>query len=204
VATDIALPESFKMELTMLVQIDKGRKFLLIIALLAVTFVAAPARAQVTDSESVTMKASIEAIDKTARTVTLKGPRGNLVTLQAGESFKRFDQLKVGDVVTATFTLAVAARIRKPGDPEPKEVKESLTPLTEKVGAKAYAEQTITVSVEEIDRTAPSVTVKTPDGRVLSFRVKNAANLKNLKVGDQVDITVSLGLLLSVDPPPAG
>jgi len=192
------------MELTMLGQINKGRTFLVMIALLAVAFVAAPARAQVTDSESVTMKASIEALDKTARTVTLKGPRGNLVTLQAGESFKRFDQLKVGDVVTATFTLAVAARIRKPGDPEPKEVKESLTPLTEKVGAKAYAEQTITVSVEEIDRTAPSVTVKTPDGRVLSFRVKNAANLQNLKVGDQVDITVSLGLLLSVDPPPTG
>ncbi|HXQ71187.1 MAG TPA: hypothetical protein VN844_11900 [Pyrinomonadaceae bacterium] len=188
----------------MLGQINKGRTFLVMIALLAVAFVAAPARAQVTDSESVTMKASIEALDKTARTVTLKGPRGNLVTLQAGESFKRFDQLKVGDVVTATFTLAVAARIRKPGDPEPKEVKESLTPLTEKVGAKAYAEQTITVSVEEIDRTAPSVTVKTPDGRVLSFRVKNAANLQNLKVGDQVDITVSLGLLLSVDPPPTG
>lgn len=185
-------------------QINKGKAFLPMIALLAVAFVAAPVRAQVAEAESVTMKASIEAIDKTARTVTLKGPRGNLVTLQAGEAFKRFDQLKVGDVITATFTLAVAARIRKPGDPEPKEVKESLTPLTEKVGAKAYAEQTITVSVEEIDRTAPSVTVKTPDGRVLSFRVKNVANLKGLKVGDQVDVTVGLGLLLSVDPPPAG
>lgn len=188
----------------MLGQINKGRTFLLTIAVLAVAVVATPVRAQVSESESVTMKASIEVIDKTARTVTLKGPRGNLVTVQAGESVKRFDQLKVGDVVTATFTLAVAARIRKPGDPEPKEVKESLTPLTEKVGAKAYAEQTITVSVEEIDRTAPSITVKTPDGRVLSFRVKNVANLKNLKVGDQVDITVRLGLLLSVDPPPAG
>ncbi|HEY0730336.1 MAG TPA: hypothetical protein VGD38_19780 [Pyrinomonadaceae bacterium] len=182
----------------------KYRAFLPTIALLAVAFIAAPAQAQVSDSESVTMKASVEAIDKTARTLTLKGPRGNLVTLQAGEGFKRFDQLKVGDVVTATYTLAVAARIRKPGDPQPREVKEALTPLTEKVGAKAYVEQTITVSVEEIDRTAPSVTVKTSDGRVLSFRVKNVANLKELKVGDTVDITVNLGLLLSVDPPPAG
>jgi len=188
----------------MLGHIKNTRAFLSTIALLAVAFVAAPARAQVSESESVTMKASIEALDKTARTLTLKGPRGNLVTLQAGQDFKRFDQLKVGDVVTATFTLAIAARIRKPGDPEPKEVKESLTPLTEKVGAKAYAEQTITVSIEEIDRTAPSVTVKTSDGRVLSFRVKNAANLQGLKVGDQVDVTVGLGLLLSVDPPPAG
>jgi hypothetical protein len=188
----------------MLGQINKGRTFVLIVALLAVAFVATPTRAQVSESESVTMKASIEAIDKTARTMTLKGPRGNLVTLQAGPDFKRFDQLKVGDVITATFTLAVAARIRKPGDPEPKEVKESLTPITEQVGAKAYVEQTVTVSVEEIDRTAPSIKVKTSDGRVLSFRVKNVANLKGLKVGDMVDVTVGLGLLLSVDPPPAG
>lgn len=181
------------------------RKYALMIAtLVAITSMVAPARAQVTDSDSVTMKASIEAIDKTARSVTLKGPRGNLVTVYASDTFTRFDQLKVGDIVTATFTVAVAARIRKAGDPEPKEVKETSTVFKEKIGGKAYAEQTITVSVEEIDRTAPSVTVKTPDGRIVSFRVKNAANLKNLKVGDQVDVTVGLGLLLSVDPAPAG
>lgn len=176
---------------------------LMAIVLVTIAMLAAPARAQVSDSESVTMKASIEAIDKTGRSVTLKGPRGNLVTVHADETVKRFDQLKVGDVVTATITVAVAARIRKAGDPEPKVVQETSEVLKDKIGAKTYGEQTVTVSVEEIDRTAPSVTVKTSDGRILSFRVKNAANLKNLKVGDQVDVTVGLGLLLSVDPAPA-
>ena len=175
---------------------------LMVAAVVAMTVVTS--RAQVSESDSVTMKASIEAIDKTLRSVTLKGPRGNLVTVYADDSFKRFDQLKVGDIVTATITLAVAARIRKAGDPEPKEMKESSTVFKEKIGGKAYAESIVTVTIEEIDRTAPSVTVKAPDGRILSFRVKNAANLKNLKVGDQVDITVGLGLLLSVDPAPAG
>src|SRR5262245_16522 len=184
--------------------IRKRRSFLRAIVLVTIALGAGPARAQVSDSESVTMKASIEAIDKTARSITLKGPRGNLVTVHADESVKRFDQLKVGDVVTATITVAVAARIRKAGDPAPKDAKETSEILKDKIGAKAYGEQTITVSVEEIDRTAPSVTVKTEDGRIVSFRVKNAANLKNLKVGDQVDITVGLGLLLSVDQAPGG
>lgn len=175
---------------------------LVIAAVMVTTIIAAPSRAQVSDQDSVTMKASIEAIDKTLRSVTLKGPRGNLVTVYAEDSFKRFDQLKVGDVVTATITVAVAARIRKAGDPEPKEAKDSSEVFKEKIGGKAYTESTVTVSIEEIDRTAPSVTVKAPDGRILSFRVKNAANLKNLKVGDQVDVTVGLGLLLSVDPAP--
>ena len=177
------------------------KKYELMIVL-ALVFISVPARAQVSDSDSVTMRASIEAIDKTARSVTLKGPRGNLVQVYADDSFKRFDQLKVGDIVTATITIAVAARIRKPGDPEPKELKETASVFKEKIGGKAYAEQTITVSIEEIDRTAPSVTVKTADGRIVSFRVKNVDNLKNLKVGDQVDVTVGLGLLLSVDPAP--
>jgi hypothetical protein len=177
---------------------------LFVSTLITAGLLARTVQGQVSDSESVTMKASIEAIDKTARSLTLKGPRGNLVTLHATENLKRFDQLKVGDVITATFTLAVAARIRKPGEPEPKEVKDAFTPFKDKLGGKAYAEQTVTVSVEEIDRSASSVTVKTSDGRVLSFRVKNAANLQNLKIGDQVDITVGLGLLLSVDSPPAG
>ena len=82
--------------------------FLWAVVLVTIALATVPARAQVTDSESVTMKASIEAIDKTARSVTLKGPRGNLVTVHADESFKRFDQLKVGDVITATITVAVA------------------------------------------------------------------------------------------------
>jgi Cu/Ag efflux protein CusF len=174
-----------------------------VLLLLMLALMAVGVRAQVSDSESVTMKASIEAIDKTARTITLKGPRGNLVMVHADETIKRFDQLKVGDVVTATITVAVAARIRKAGDPEPKS-KASSEILKDKIGAKDYAEETITVSVEEIDRMAPSVTVKTSDGRIVSFRVKNIANLKNLKVGDQVEVTVGLGLLLSVDPAPAG
>jgi hypothetical protein len=174
-----------------------------VLLLLMLALLALGVRAQVSDSESVTMKASIQAIDKTARTITLKGPRGNLVMVHADETVKRFDQLKVGDVITATITVAVAARIRKAGDPEPKS-KESSEILKDKIGAKEYSEETITVSVEEIDRTAPSVTVKTSDGRIVSFRVKNIANIKNLKVGDQVEVTVGLGLLLSVDPAPAG
>lgn len=118
------------------------RKSVLLLLMLAL--MAVGVRAQVSDSESVTMKASIEAIDKTARTITLKGPRGNLVMVHAAETVKRFDQLKVG-VITATITVAVAARIRKAGDPEPKS-KASSEILKDKIGAKDYSEETITVS----------------------------------------------------------
>jgi Cu/Ag efflux protein CusF len=152
-------------------------------------------------SESVTAKATVEAIDKTNRIVTLKGPEGNLVMVKADPSVKRFDELKVGDVVTATYTESIAVKVRKPGEPDPDKNIETVTPRPgTKPGATVTREQTITVTVEDIDRTAPSVTVKGPEGKVMSFRVRDPQRLEGVKVGDKVDITYTQSMLLKADP----
>ena len=44
------------------------------------------------------------------------------------------------------------------------------------------------------------MTIKTADGRVLTFRVENPKNLEKVKVGDTVDVTYTQGLLLKADP----
>ena len=156
------------------------------------------------DSASVTVKATIEAIDKTDRRLTLKGPEGNSVIVQAGENVKRFDQLKVGDEVTATYTESIAVRVRKPGDPVPAQVKNSVkSRASGKPGVTVTAERTLSVTIQEIDRTAPSVTVKGPEGRVHSFRVEDVKNIEGLKVGDTVDITFTVAALLKADTPAA-
>lgn len=152
-------------------------------------------------SESVTVKATVESIDKPNRTVTLKGPEGNLVALQVDPSVKRFDELKVGDVVTATYTESIAVKVRKPGEPDPDINSETVTSHKGvKPGGTVKREQTITVTVEDIDRTAPSVTVKGPEGHVMTFRVRDPKRLEELKVGDKVDITFTQALLLKADP----
>jgi Cu/Ag efflux protein CusF len=152
-------------------------------------------------SESVTAKATVEAIDTTNRIVTLKGPKGNLVMLKADPSIKRFDELKVGDVVTATYTESIAVKVRKPGEPDPDKNTETVTSgKGVNPGGTVTREQTITVTVEDIDRTAPSVTVKGPEGNVMSFRVRDPKRLEDLKVGDKVDITFTQALLLKADP----
>lgn len=150
-------------------------------------------------TDSVTIKATIEAIDATAKTVTLKGPKGNLVEVD-GSGFPRFNQLKVGDVVTATYSESLAVRVRKPGDPAPTAGSTAVTPRAEGPGATAARQRTVTVVVQEIDPTVPSVTIKTSDGRVLSFRVQNPKNLEGVKVGDKVDVTYTEALLLKADP----
>jgi hypothetical protein len=57
-----------------------------------------------------------------------------------------------------------------------------------------------TVTIEEIDLATPAVKVKTQDGAHLSFRVHDKNNLKKVKVGDQVKVTETAALMISVDP----
>jgi hypothetical protein len=60
------------------------------------------------------LTATVEAIDYAKRTVTLKGPEGNTVTLKVDESAKDFKNVKKGDQVVARFTEAVAISVQKP------------------------------------------------------------------------------------------
>ncbi|MGI9534506.1 MAG: hypothetical protein ACR2NW_06115 [Thermodesulfobacteriota bacterium] len=61
--------------------------------------------------ETVDVLAEISAIDKKTREVSITGPMGNSITLQADESIENFDKLKVGDKVHARYTEAVAIEI---------------------------------------------------------------------------------------------
>lgn len=173
-------------------------------ALVVASYLAAPALAAAQDpkpiTESVTISATIEAIDQTSKKVTLKGPKGNYVEVD-GSSFPRFSQLKVGDVVTATYSESLAVHIRKAGEPAPPAASADVTQRGKGPGATATQRQTMTVTIQAIDPKSPSVTVKTSDGRVLSFRVQDPKNLELVKVGDTVDVTYTQALLLKADPP---
>jgi hypothetical protein len=64
--------------------------------------------------EVVDVAATVHAIDKKKRTVTLKGPHGKLITTKVDKSVKGFDSLKVGDTIHARYTEAIAISVEKP------------------------------------------------------------------------------------------
>ena len=68
-------------------------------------------------SQTVTVLAPILAIDTTNNTITVKGPRGNVVELDVvrPEHQARLSQLKVGDILRVAFTEAVAVSVRPKG-----------------------------------------------------------------------------------------
>jgi hypothetical protein len=68
-------------------------------------------------AEGASITATVEAIDYDKRTVDLKGPKGNVVTLKVGPEAKNFNQVKVGDRVTARYFDSIAIQVRKPNEP---------------------------------------------------------------------------------------
>jgi Cu/Ag efflux protein CusF len=67
-----------------------------------------------------------------------------------------------------------------------------------KPGGTIAAQETATVTIKAIDPKLPSVTVLTEDKRTVSMKVEDKKNLKDLKVGDKVEITYTEAVMISV------
>ena len=175
------------------------RRLMLLVLYIAVP-VGAFGQKAVTRGEALEMTAEIVAIDKDARVVTLEAEDGEIEEIVCGPDVTRFDELKVGDKVTFRYYESIVSHIRKPGDPAP--APSGAPTAVRGTGPKpsgTFSQQmSATVTVTEIDAKVPSVTVKTEDGRTMSFKVEDKKNLEGVKVGDRVDITYTAALMITV------
>ena len=64
--------------------------------------------------EAVDVSATIAAIDKKKRMVTLEMPDGRMVNTKVDKSVKAFETLKKGDSVHARYTEAIAISVERP------------------------------------------------------------------------------------------
>ena len=174
-----------------------------VVALSAALGAASPSAAQapVSQGATVTKTFTVDAIDYTSRLVTLRGEDGMTQTIVAGPSVERLDAVKVGDKVTFRYHESVVYALRKPGT-APKAAEGGAVTRTpgEKPGGTLAQQVSATVTLNAIDAKAPAVTVTDEAGRRMSFRVENPKNLEGFKVGDQVEITYTQALAVSVTP----
>lgn len=165
--------------------------------------IAIPAAAQkaVSKGEMIEVKAKIVALDSTSRLVTLKDDTGESETIYAGPEVKRFDALKVGDTVTFRYYESMVFAIRKPGTPAsaaPADAAKVVRSEGAKPGGTISEQQTATVQVKALDAKKSAITVLTDDGRTVSFQVDDPKNLKDVAVGDKVEITYTTAVMITV------
>ena len=178
------------------------KRTLAVLAALVALPLVARAQKPVTQTDAIELTTKIEAIDKTARLVTLKDKDGEVDTIYCGPEVKRFDELKVGDTITVRYYESVAYAIRKPGQPSGLPAATGTTQITRGQGSRPSGtiarQETATVTIKAIDPKTPSVTVLAEDGRTVSFKVEDKRNIKDVKVGDKVEITYTEAVMISV------
>jgi len=157
----------------------------------------------VTKERTAEVTATVEAINLEKRVVTLKGPKGNLFDVKVGEQAKNLPQVKVGDLVTVKYYESLAVKVFKKGEaPRVEGVAEGVTTAKpgEKPGGVVVSQVTVTATVEALDKKKRTATLKGSEGKSVTVKVKDPKNMKNVKVGDEVVITYSEALAISVEP----
>ena len=147
--------------------------------------------------------ATVEAIDPATRTVLLKGRNGKIVEVAVGDEARNFDQIKIGDVVTAVYHEALTLNLKKKGDGITS-VAESPSmeraPAGGKPGGTLGREVKIVANVVATNPKSKTVTLKGPKGNTLDLVVQDPAQFANIKKGDQVEAVYTEALAISVEP----
>ena len=143
--------------------------------------------------------ATVEAVDLKTRLVTLRGPEGKGFTVYAGEEVVNLPQVRVGDEVVLAYVNAVSVRMAESGeywDESVMEIARAKPGL--KPGVIEVNETKVTATIEDIDKDLETVSLRMPDGDVLTVKVKDPANLEKVRIGDTIVITYREALAVSL------
>ncbi len=154
-----------------------------------------------------TITATVEAIDLKTRMVTLRGPEGRTETINVPPEARNLAQVKVGDKLVVKYYQSVGAALKPKGTAAaPGAADAAVAAARAEPGAKPAGvvggTVSATVTVESVDQKTSTVTFKGPEGQVRHVQVKDPAAQKfaaTLKKGDQVDLTYTEALAVSVE-----
>lgn len=156
-------------------------------------------------AEAVQLQGKIKSVDKKARSVVIVGPNGNEIQMNLSDEVKNFDQIRKGDLVTLTMMHALALELRKVANSGIRERVDSESVRAAKPGEKpgVVVEKSVRViaNVVAVNAKAQTVTLRGPK-RTLELALKDPSVLKDVKVGDQVEVDYVEAVALTVSAAP--
>ncbi len=157
-------------------------------------------------SETMKMTATVLSIDMGSRDVLLMDSQGKLHTVNVSDQARNFDQLRVGDKVTAEYTEAISLQLKKRGTAggPPASAEEAMvrSPKGAKAGGAVGRQVTAIATVTAVDTKKQFVTLRGPQGNEFEVQVSDPAQLKAVKKGDEVEVVYTEALAISVQSTP--
>jgi hypothetical protein len=153
--------------------------------------------------DAATETATVQSIDKDTRTVVLLHGDGTTSSYECGSDVRNFDQIKVGDQVTATVGQSVAIALIKGGVPPVAGTATAVvrSPLGAKPGGRIVDTVGFTARVISLDPSTRMVTLQTPDGQNQTIKVGPDIDLTGVNPGDDVGVKVTRAFAVSVTSP---
>lgn len=183
------------------------RRSIAVAMVLVATVALAGDKKPLTRSESVQLKATVETIDQSTRTLVLREQEtGERAVVVAGPEVRNLAQVKEGDTVLLTYYIGVAAAVKPKGTA----VSGPVTGVAaERAGPgerpAAAVGQTLvsTVKVDSVDTSFNTVTFTRADGVTRTVGIENPDArkfIRTLKPGDAVEISYTEATAVSVEP----
>lgn len=151
-------------------------------------------------SETKTKKAKVTSVDYEKRKITLDVD-GKPIVVDAGKEVVNLDQIKKGDLVVSTYKEAVVYSIDKNASVAPLSTKSES--WAAQPGETPKVETTTTYNataiVKDINPHAPSITLQNAAGEKQTFKVSKPERLKDINIGDAINITYSKGVLNKIE-----
>lgn len=145
--------------------------------------------------------ATIEAVDAARRSVTLKGPKGAAQTMTVSEQVRNLAQVKVGDRVLVTYVQALALQLKKAGAGVREREGGARAAPGEKPAGAAGRELMAVADVVAVNYARQTVTLRGPQ-QTVTLTVPDAAQLRSITTGDQVQATYTEAFAVAVKAAP--
>jgi hypothetical protein len=153
---------------------------------------------------AIVVRARIVELDKVGRVVTLKGPKGNIVTVAIPPEVKNLDKVNVGDNVVIRYLTGMAVKLEPTANKSGiRERIESTQDMKAPAGGMPGIAEVRTVEVlaivQSIDRKAKQATLRGAK-RIITIDVPDNIDLSKVKVGDEVRAVFTEAAVVSVEP----
>jgi hypothetical protein len=152
--------------------------------------------------ETATATATVQSVNMKTRHVVLKGEDGKEFTIVASPEVRNLAQVKKGDVLRVTYKESMAYEVSKPGKKPGVAAGTAVhrAELGQKPAADVANTVTVRTTIAAIDKAKSQVTLRGPDGKTDTVKVRDPSKLDVVSVGDVVDITYTEALALAVEP----
>ena len=155
--------------------------------------------------DTLEVKATVTQIDLATRLMTLRGPAGNEFTFEVDPAVRNLPQVTAGDEVIVRYYETIGAAMRKPGDSTEASIAiaDGVADPGDRPAAAMGTRTTLPVTIVSVDSKTNEVRFYGPDKRVRTVELETPeaqAFAKKLKAGDEVVVTFTEALAVSVEP----